>query len=281
MRPLLLVLLVLLAAGHRGAAQTDCVPVVNDDATRTAYVFDFSALYHEPGHPDYLHATDADLNYYYLNFCGETALCGDDAAVCLATRAGANLPCGRLATQHWALAPVPGRTPGHDVTVTYTGGATCSNSSSNSTSAAALQGQQQHSMTVHLHCDPAAAAPVVGDVATGADGCAHTLHINCSQACGNRTDYRPPARPARACDPAAVVLLVVLGAAVLYLAGGAVYQRVRHGAATPRELLVHNAFWCALPGLVRDGARFLVRFATGETATTAAGGEYTQAPEGV
>lgn len=271
MRGLLLLAALLLACSERAAGQTDCTPVVRDDAARTAYRFDFSALYHEPGRPDYLHATDAALNYYYVNFCGETALCGTDAAVCLSARSGASLVCGRLSTQHWALAPAPGRTPGHDVTVTYTGGAACGNSSA-----------AQHSMTVHLHCDAAAATPALSDVATSADGCAHTLHVNCSQACGNRTDYRPPTPTRRACDPALVVLLVVLGAAVLYLAAGAVYQKVRHHAATPREYLVHNAFWCALPGLVRDGAHFLVSFVTGESASagTSSSG-YTQAPESV
>lgn len=249
------------------AAQTDCAPVVNDDETRTAYRFDFTALYHEPGRPDYLHATDAQLNYYYVNFCGETSLCGDNAAVCLSNRTGANLACGRLSTQHWALARVPGRTPGHDVTVTYTGGAACGTGGA-------------HSMAVHLHCDPAAAMPALSDVTTAADGCAHTLHVNCSQACGNRTDYRPPTPARSGPDAAAVVLLVVLGAAVLYLAVGAVYQKVRHHAATPREYLVHNEFWCALPGLVRDGARFLVRFATGQSTKNAASG-YSQAPESV
>ena len=45
---------------------------------------------------------------------------------------------------------------------------------------------------------------------------------------------------------------------VLYFGLGAVYQWKFKEAQTPKEFIIHNEFWFALPGLIKDGVLFII-----------------------
>jgi len=57
-------------------------------------------------------------------------------------------------------------------------------------------------------------------------------------------------------SPGGVILIILLIAIILYLAGGAAYLRYRVGVEPGVQMIPNVDFWVLLPGLILDGASF-------------------------
>ena len=220
------------------AAEVNCKPVVTFPSNKKSYQFDLTPLSHAKGEPDTLHADDDDYNKYWVNFCGTTTEdCEGDYAVCQVTLSGDHFGCGTAASQKVEPNTESGVEPGKGLVVKYTNGKKCSGGPSRST-------------TIYLKCDENVESPIFSQVEEG--DCAYTMHVTTKYACGKAGGA------GGAGDTAALVILIILiCVVVIYFGGGVIYQKKFKDAQSARELVIHNAFWCALPGMVVDGCKFI------------------------
>lgn len=220
------------------AAEVNCKPVVTFPSNKKSYQFDLTPLSHAKGEPDTLHADDDDYNKYWVNFCGTTTEdCEGDYAVCQVTLSGDHFGCGTAASQKVEPNTESGVEPGKGLVVKYTNGKKCSGGPSRST-------------TIYLKCDENVESPIFSQVEEG--DCAYTMHVTTKYACGKAGGA------SGAGDTAALVILIILiCVVVIYFGGGVIYQKKFKDAQSARELVIHNAFWCALPGMVVDGCKFI------------------------
>jgi len=214
--------------------EDECKPVVVC-SDGEEWEFDLRKLRHDPGQEDTLIGKEGGQSYY-MNICGEVKTAADDAckgaSVCQNALSGSYKNCGLFASQTFLANNVSD--PGKGIIVVYSNGDMCSSGTKRST-------------TIYLDCDESADEPLVMPVEE--DSCAYSVHISTKYACG----YQGSSDTA-----ALVILLILIFGFLLYFVLGAVYQKVAKGASTPREFIIHNEFWCALPGMIKDGVLFIV-----------------------
>jgi len=224
------------------AGNDECKPeITSSDGNK--YVFDLTSLHHAPGAQDTLVSHDSRPGQnqdYYINICGEVTMASDNqcagASVCQKTQDDV-INAGSFRTQEFA-SNKDGE-PGKDLIVKYGEGKQCNSGPIRST-------------TIYFDCDTSALTPHVEPVQE-VSGCTYVIHIKTKYACGVRADSVSGGG-----DTAAlVILLILLGVVLLYFGLGVVYQIKVKGASTPREYIIHNEFWCAIPGMIKDGVLFI------------------------
>jgi len=233
-------LLALFVAVCAAADEDSCIAEVKFDDGST-WTFNLTALGHGQGVPDSLMAYDSTPNTYYINLCGVTTTGADDdckgAAVCqVGLWAGDYNNAGMFNTRTFS-AP-NGTEPGKGLMVSFGKGESCS-------------GGDVRATKINLVCDPAE-DPLI-DPVEEVSHCSYEITIRTKYACGEKGGSSSSGG-----DTAAlVILLIIICGLVLYFIVGAVYQKKVKDAANFRELIIHNEFWCSLPGLVKDGIMFI------------------------
>jgi len=222
-------------------AQTNCEPEITF-GDGSVWKFNLTGLWHAKGQDDKIVAQDSDLNNYYINVCGETTTASDDeckgASVCQEGLAYDHHNAGSLKSQTFSYDN--STEPGKGLIITYGNGDTCS-------------GGDVRTTNLILVCDPYCESPLV-DTAKEIAHCAYSIRITSKYACGEKGSSSGGAGETFAL----VVLLILLIGAVLYFAIGAVYQKKKKDASNLREMIIHNEFWCSLPGMVKDGFLFII-----------------------
>lgn len=217
-----------------------CKPVMQE-SDGNHYQYDLSALGRQT-----LRVSMDDKDYF-VSVCGSvTRGCRSGTSVCQLDNDAGYRSCGALATQRWST--VASNEPGTGLTVEYTGGDACDDGS----------GTQRKS-TLTLMCDRTEEGRLVDVMASA---CEFFFTVLSKHACGtvHRGGASGSDEPSSGkSDTAALVVLILLLVAVaVYFAAGAVYQKKVHDPQSAREYVIHNGFWCALPGLVVDGCKFIV-----------------------
>lgn len=237
MRLLTTVLVVVAAAAMLVQGQVDCQPIIKQSDGKR-YQYNLTGLCHASGEIDIFTTRDSQGNYYFINFCGPTsAACTTGSTVCMRDPYFNNFGCGMLDTQKWADSSAV--KPGEGLQVTYENGEDCNTNG------------QKRSSVITLQCDPNEPEGIIDTVE--AKDCHYVFTFRSALACG-----KPVSGGGGAGETAALVILILLlVAVVVYFAAGAVFQKKVKGAQTPRELIIHGDFWCALPGMVVDGCKFI------------------------
>jgi len=146
---------------------------------------------------------------------------------------------GKSETQQ--VEEAPDLEPGKGVSVTYSDGDDCQ------------LGSWQTVVT--LQCDPTVTAEIT-DVDYGT--CWYRVTFLSKWACGVEVTPGDESSSNNSGDTVALVILIVmLVAVVLYFGLGVVYQKKVKDASSATEYIIHNEFWCSLPGLVKDGVLFI------------------------
>ena len=224
-------------------AQKDCTTVLKDEATKKAYKYDLSALYHSAGAPDTLSYMDTNGNTFYVNFCGETtATCTSGTAVCQQASNLLYYSCGMLSSQSFGKSNLTGDTISNGLMVEYGNGQACSD------------GPHRHT-AIFLSCSVSANPGYFYGAAEG--DCAYTLKMYSKHACGTEVDYSS-GEAAGGTDVALVILIILIVAIVLYFVLGGVYLWKKAGASSLGEMIINKEFWCDLPFLVKDGFMFII-----------------------
>ena len=225
--------LLVLALAMCAAGDVDCKPtVVQSDGK--SYHYDLSKLCHKAGAADTLTYRDASRNNFFVNICGPSSEgCPAGNAVCMKTPMFDFVGLGRVDTQKWEDSSKV--EPGRGLQVTYSNGEECDIGN--------------FETVITLQCD-AQEEGVIDNVETGE--CWYTMVLRSKHACATHSSGG-----AKGDTVALVILIVLLCVVVVYFAAGAVFQKKVRGAQTPRELVIHGDFWCALPGMVVDGCKFI------------------------
>jgi len=225
-------------------AAVDCKPIVeqSDGTTTKNYQYDLSPLCHEDGVSDTLFSNvGSGASILYMNICGlSSAKCRSGTSVCLRDDTWTYHAIGMLASQSFD-APID-IDPGQGIRVTYGDGDEC------------ITGTYQGVVT--LNCD-ASEEGVITDIEPG--DCWFKVSIATKYACGKEVDSNSENGGGKdSGEVAAIVILVILLVGFAgYFAFGVFYQKKFNDASSPREYIIHNEFWCALPGLVKDGVLFI------------------------
>ena len=218
-----------------------CKPVMKE-SDGNSYQYDLSALGKQ------VLKVEMDDKEYFVSVCGSVLRgCKSGTSVCQLDNEAGYRSCGALATQKWST--VASNEPGTGLTVEYTGGAACDDGS----------GTQRKS-TLTLMCDRTEEGRLVDVLASS---CEYFFTVLSKHACGTRhtggdSGSDTPGGRSGADTAALVILILLLVAVAVYFVGGAVYQKKVHDPQSPREYVIHNGFWCALPGMVVDGCKFIV-----------------------
>jgi len=219
-------------------AQTDCNPIVTF-SNGAKYQFDLSGLWHAAGEDDKLIANDDNMNKYYMNICGEvtTGSTGNckGASVCQESLDGNDNNAGMLSTQKWSTSN--DTEPGKGIVVSYTDGTKCSNGDPRQTK-------------ISITCDPNVVNPLI-DIVLEESHCSYSVHITSKYGCGTAAGGDAGE------IVALVILLILIVGLILYFVIGAIYQKKVKDASNLREMVIHNEFWCALPGMIKDGVLFI------------------------
>ena len=231
--------LIVLALG-----QKDCSTVLKDEATKKAYKYDLSPLYHSAGANDNLQFNDNMGNTFYVNFCGETsASCTAGTSVCQKASNNYYYSCGKLAHQSFGPSNQTGDSISTGIMVEYGNGDVCSD------------GPHRHT-AIMLSCSTTADP---GYFYGGSEGdCAYTLKMYSKHACGTEVDYDSGEAGGSSSTAATVVLILLIVGIVLYFVIGAVYLWKVRGATSIGEMIINKDFWCDLPFLVKDGFMFII-----------------------
>ena len=239
MRLVTATLVVVAAAAVLVQGQVDCQPVIKQSDGKK-YQYNLTALCHASGEIDIFTTRDAQGNYFFINFCGPTsAACTTGSTVCMRDPYFNNFGCGMLDTQKWADSAAV--KPGQGLQVTYENGEDCE-----------ADGGKRSSI-ITLQCDPDEPEGIIDTVES--KGCQYVFTFRSAHACGKPASGGGSGGG----DTAALVILILLLVAVaVYFAAGAVYQKKAKGAQSPREYIIHGDFWCALPGMVVDGCKFII-----------------------
>ena len=214
------------------AGNVDCTPKLVPSDGKT-YHYDLTKLGHAPGVADTLTYRDTARNTFYVNMCGPSSEgCPAGNAVCMKTGMFDYVGIGKAETQKWEDSDKV--EPGHGLQVTFSEGEECD------------IGNFQTVIT--LKCDP----HEEGTIETVEIGeCWYAMTLRSKHACASGSSGSGG-------DTAAlVILIIILCVAVIYFGGGVIYQKKFKDAQSARELVIHNAFWCALPGMVVDGCKFI------------------------
>jgi len=212
----------------------------NDQKT---YTYDLSKMSHPAGQKDDLYFRLDDGSYIYANICGPSAeRCKSGSAVCMrGSDYSTYTSLGMVSTQE--ANDDPELEPGTGLSLTYSGGDDC------------ILGSWQTVMT--LQCDKTRDGEIT-EVETGE--CWYRMTILSKYACGSSSGSGGgdnSSSPDAGEVVALVILIILLVAVVVYFGVGVVYQRKVKDAATLREHIIHNEFWCSLPLLVKDGVLFI------------------------
>jgi len=245
MKSVVFVFAALLLASLAAAGPFNCNATVTDQSKSKAYMYDLSSLYHDPnGDADHLVFKDL-TGWVYVNLCGTTqANCNPSSPVC---RRGATLrfnPYGDLKTQTIGLIEKDGVEPDQGVTVHYKHSITDDN----------YLCSDGFNSIIHVLCRQDAAEGVIKTVTDDPnDPCTITIVIYSKAGCGKEVSL-----PGSAGETVAIVILVLLIVGVVaYFVAGMIYNWKVKGAQSVSEMIPHRGFWCALPGLVKDGCKFI------------------------
>jgi len=150
---------------------------------------------------------------------------------------GGRASMGSYASLQWQDAQKPGEN-GHGATAQFTGG----------------DGSRQ--FEIDLSCDPSAG---IGAPTFTVES--PPLHYNFEWKTQHACPTKGGSGGKSGLSGGSVFLIILLVGAVVYLAAGITFNKVRrhaHGA----EILPNWGFWSSLPGLVKDGVMFLVHKVT-------------------
>jgi len=224
----------------------DCKPVIAY-ADGTMYQYDLTKLSHAAGMKDSLsyRLTDGSGSYIFMNVCGPSSEpCKTGSSVCLRDKNFEYESLGMLDTQQVQAAP--GVEAGQGIEISYSQGDEC------------IVGAYE--ADVLLLCDPS----LEGDIVSADPGeCWYKITVSSKYACGKQVDSMSPASSddsgaKGSGEIVSIVILVLLGVGVVaYFGLGVWYQKKYKDASTIREHIIHNEFWCSIPGLVKDGVLFI------------------------
>jgi len=250
MKQLVFIALLLLHLAY--AQHPECKNIKSDDGKS---VYDLSWFVKQGAHPS-IHGTDPGGVYLYqFQICGAGFDCGLTACSGAGKKAGACQSWGNFmdlqseaCTGNSIPTSIKGLDGGKGVTFEYNGGD---------------QYQNNPRVTqINLVCDKAQDGwgTVVFDDSKQRD-LLFVVTVTSTHAC-------PGGGPAGDDEGLGgwIFIIILVCFAVVYLVAGVIFNKVR-GGASGVELVPNFAFWANLPGLIRDGALFIVR---------GGGGSYTQ-----
>jgi len=227
----------------------NCVFTVQSEADGKFYKYDLSKMSHAVGEKDDLYYRMDDGSFIYMNLCNPSSeKCSGGTAVCLrSSDATKHTSLGKATSQD--VDDAVDLDPGQGVQITYSDGDDC------------ILGSWQSVVTVK--CDPNADG--VGEIVEADSGeCWYRIAINSKYGCGKDVSDGSDGSGDPGETAALVILLVLLFCVIGYFAIGVVYQMKVKDAATPREYIIHNEFWCALPSLIKDGFLFIIHCGKGD-----------------
>jgi len=221
------------------AAAMDCKAKIPNSNGKT-YLYDLSKLNHNAGDKDTLWIRDDMGDYVYMNVCGPSSeKCESGTAVCMRTSGYDYVSLGKVSSQEFTESVES--EPGKGVMVTYSDGDDCDFG--------------DHWQTViSFLCDETEDG-VIDSVDEGE--CWYRLTVLSKYACGTETTPDDSGASDTGDVVALVILLIMVFGLIAYFVLGAVYQKMRNDPGTLREYIIHNEFWCSLPGLIVDGCKFI------------------------
>jgi len=207
----------------------------------TKYTFDLSGLQHPSGKEDMVARDSSNENTYYINICGQVSTQSQaecrGASVCQHSLSGDYKNAGTLSSQKFKVDDDD--KPGEGIVVYYGGGDACS-------------GNDIRQSSIYIECDAKADDPIFSAVEE-VKHCSYKIKVSSKYGCGKKSGSGGGGG-----DTAAlVILLILIFGFILYFGLGVLYQKKVKGAESGRDLIIHNEFWCALPGLVKDGVLFI------------------------
>jgi len=219
----------------------DCKVAV-DEPNKQTYVYDLCQL----------GDLSVSLNRYEFTLNlndGVSSGCTDGAAVCRKKPTIGTGPeyvsLGKLETRDILPLALEPQESGNGVVVMFGKGGACGD-------------DDKYGCSISILCDPNQRAMVT---VTSEEDCFYQFSISSSSGCGHvgTSSELPDGGEGDTGETVAIVILVILlVAAVVYFVGGAIFVKVaRGGADSCRGYILCNEFWCALPGLVRDGVLFI------------------------
>jgi hypothetical protein len=250
MRQWLLLAVVILVVGGL-AQQLDeevaCKVVVSNKKQKKSWEYDLSTLRHDPELSDSLFFRDDLGNIIYVNPCGSsTTACSPPQTVCTRSPMYVLVGYGVVSTQRIHALNVTGAKPDKGVTMSYTGGYDC-------------EGTTKRSAVVHVECQESVESYIHSSViSTTGGGCLITITIRSPAGCGREVDYVPGSdESGSGVGAGGIILILLCVGVVVYLVAGAGYNLKMRGATTLTEAIPQYEFWCAVPGLVKDGVLFI------------------------
>jgi len=225
---------------------TDCSFVLKSKADGKSYKYDLSPMSHAQGVQDTLYyRMPKDGSYIYMNVCGPSSQkCASGSAVCMRSAdATKYTSLGKFTEQE--VDNANDLDPGQGCEVTYNDGDDC------------ILGSWQAVIT--MKCDPTATG--IGQITqVDAGECWYRIYVSSQYACGKlaSSSEESEGSGAGAGETVAMIILIVLAVCVvLYFSLGVIYQVKVKEAASFREYVIHNEFWCSLPGMIKDGVLFI------------------------
>jgi len=211
----------------------DCVGEVEFPGGKK-YKYDFSKNQIE----DMFYYIQDEGSYIYVNICHPSHLnCREGTAVCHYNYEKYE-SLGMLSTQKFDKPE--GVEPGMGVSITYNGGDACTT--------------DNYQTMIVATCDNS----TTGEIRSVLVGeCWYKVFFASKFACGVLVSENKESTSTAGETAAIIVLVLLLVTAVLYFGLGAVYQKKTKDPGTLREYIIHNEFWCAIPGLIKDGVLFI------------------------
>jgi len=113
-------------------------------------------------------------------------------------------------------------------------------------------------VNVQFTCKQGGTTDTTFQVSEDVQSCTFLIILNTPASCPGGPPPPPPHNPAGSggLGGGSIVLIGVLVVVILYVAVGCVYRRQKAGATNWKEACPQNQFWCALPGLVKDGCKY-------------------------
>jgi len=217
------------------ACARDCRVAVTESNFDT-YTYDLGKL-------GELTVSDDDKKYTIELCDGVSSGCSSQASVCM-TENRKHVSLGKLSTRS---AVSVGGDPGQGVVVLFQDGDECTDG--------------EFTSTILLLCDPDQKEP---SITVMPDECDYSFQVVTKYGCGTNAAAKSSSQSSgsnphkKSSDAAGIAILVILiVAVVLYFGIGAFYQYKNNDPATFREYIIHNEFWCSIPGLVVDGCKFI------------------------
>ena len=182
-----------------------------------------------------------ELNYYsrvynniYMLFCDYAPSCSG-MSVCSRSALGQNFGFGDPETLE--IHPINDSVTSADkgITVTFTNGHMC-------------QDNRKASAVIYILCDTVEG--VIEDAQIDENYCTLKATVKSIAGC-------PVSKAGGGLSAGSIILIILVVLVVLYFGLGAAYQwKFKEPQSIP-EYIIHNEFWFALPGLVKDGVIFI------------------------